>query len=149
MRTKITIELEIEAPDWTGFVGDTRILLENIIYRLHELEIRGDHYGWHEAGKEINGQAYITPTDDSKGTYSIAPVLIDAPVEEQPKWHVSFVQRKTLSVEGYRVVQNKIGKWSAINPDGLSIIRGWTDTAQEAWWVCLCHYEDNVKGLAE
>lgn len=74
MKVNVNINLNIEAPDSTGFVGDARILLENIIYALQPFEEQiANHYSKWKTTEPIMGTVTITPTNESIGAFLIVP----------------------------------------------------------------------------
>lgn len=87
MKVNVTINLNIEAPDSTGMVGDARILLENIIYALHPFETQiAEHYDKWKTTEPIMGTVNITPTNESIGAFLLVPT----------KESVTFVVVKNL-----------------------------------------------------
>jgi hypothetical protein len=79
MKTKITIGLEIEAPDWIALEGDTRTLLENIVYSLKDFPYKTDYAEWSESGRRISKVVDIAPTSESKGIITLIPEYIHTP----------------------------------------------------------------------
>lgn len=62
-------------------------------------------------------------------------------VQETPVSAVDLDPVEKLKVAGYKVEKTGFG-WSPVNPRGYSIIRGWTQTEQEAWELCQEDFEN-------